>query len=183
MKIENLCKSYGNKKVLENLSLDLPDSGVTLLCGPSGRGKTTLLRLLAGLEKPDSGTVSSVGRVSYLFQEDRLFPTLTAEENVRLVSEAGAPLLDKLGLADSRDKKPSELSGGMKRRVALARALAFDADTYLFDEPFKGLDATLKNTALDLILTVTAGKRVILVTHEPEELLPIAAKVVDLGEV
>ena len=174
MKIENLCKSYGDKTVLRDLTLELPDTGVTVLSGASGCGKTTLLRLLAGLETPDSGTLPPLGRVSYLFQEDRLFPHLTAKENVALVAD-GDGLLASLGLEDSADKFPHELSGGMKRRVALARALAYDADTYLFDEPFKGLDAAMKETALALLLRKTDGKRVILVTHEPEEFNTVPA--------
>ncbi len=174
MTLSHVYKSYGGKAVLTDLTLTLPDDGLILLTGPSGIGKTTLLRLLMGLEKPDSGQVSDVGRVSVLFQEDRLFPHLTAADNVALVLSKerrfeAEQLLFRVGLEKDGDKYPSELSGGMCRRVAIARMLATEADTYLLDEPFKGLDPERKQAVRDLILEKTAGKRVVIVTHEPED--------------
>lgn len=173
MQIRHLYKAYGEKQVLRDLSFAFP-TGLTLLCGASGTGKTTLLRLLCGLETPDSGEAEGAGRVSVLFQEDRLFSHLTARENVLLAGEKGVEYLMALGLGDSLDKLPQELSGGMNRRVALARALALSADTYLFDEPFKGLDAAARDAAFALIRTVTSGKTAVIITHEPLPLLPFA---------
>ena len=174
VKIDSVTKSYGGNKVLSDFSAEIPDNGVTVITGRSGAGKTTLTRLIAGLEKPDSGSIDRRGRVSVLFQEDRLFPQLTARQNVAAVAgvdNAGKAdrLLKEVGLADAADKFPSELSGGMRRRVAIARALAFEAETYIFDEPMKGLDPELKKTAARLIFSETSGKCLIVVTHEPED--------------
>ena len=135
---------YGEKTPIKDLTLILPDVGVVGVFGASGAGKTTLLRLLAGLLQPASGTIEGLAgkRISMVFQEDRLLPWLTAVENVALVrdgSEADARAL----LAAQADQLPRALSGGMQRRVALARALNFGGDVLLLDEPFKGLDAAL----------------------------------------
>lgn len=140
---------YGEKTPIKDLTLILPDVGVVGVFGASGAGKTTLLRLLAGLLQPTSGTIQGLAgkRISMVFQEDRLLPWLTAAENVALVrdgSEADArALLAALALSAEADQLPRALSGGMQRRVALARALNFGGDVLLLDEPFKGLDAAL----------------------------------------
>lgn len=140
---------YGEKTPIRDLTLILPDVGVVGVFGASGAGKTTLLRLLAGLLQPTSGTIEGLAdkRISMVFQEDRLLPWLTAAENVALVrdgSEADArALLAALALSAEADQLPRALSGGMQRRVALARALNFGGDVLLLDEPFKGLDAAL----------------------------------------
>ena len=140
---------YGEKTPIRDLTLILPDVGVVGVFGASGAGKTTLLRLLAGLLQPASGTIEGLAgkRISMVFQEDRLLPWLTAVENVALVrdgSEADArALLAALALSAETDQLPRALSGGMQRRVALARALNFGGDVLLLDEPFKGLDAAL----------------------------------------
>ena len=140
---------YGEKTPIRDLTLILPDVGVVGVFGASGAGKTTLLRLLAGLLQPTSGTIEGLAgkRISMVFQEDRLLPWLTAVENVALVrdgSEADArALLAALALSAEADQLPRALSGGMQRRVALARALNFGGDVLLLDEPFKGLDAAL----------------------------------------
>ena len=140
---------YGEKTPIRDLTLILPDVGVVGVFGASGAGKTTLLRLLAGLLQPASGTIEGLAgkRISMVFQEDRLLPWLTAVENVALVrdgSEADArALLAALALSAEADQLPRALSGGMQRRVALARALNFGGDVLLLDEPFKGLDAAL----------------------------------------
>lgn len=187
MTLSHVNKSYGTKNVLCDLSLTLPDAGLTLIVGASGRGKTTLLRLLAGLEKPDSGDLPDLGRIAVLFQEDRLFPHLSARNNLTVVlpkeqHERADELLAAVGLSADGDKRPAELSGGMRRRVAIARTLAVDADTYLLDEPFKGLDAERKKSVIDLVLSATAGKRVFVVTHEPSDFDGAEAYVVDLGQ-
>ncbi|HPU59111.1 MAG TPA: ATP-binding cassette domain-containing protein, partial [Candidatus Avimonas sp.] len=134
----------GQKKVLDGFSFEFPEKGAVCLMGPSGCGKTTLLRILAGLERPQRGTVEGISgkKPSYVFQENRLLPWLTAVENVAVAaagenkhSEAES-LLKRMGLAGSEHKYPKELSGGMKKRVSIARALAAKGDFLILDEPF-----------------------------------------------
>ncbi len=147
MKLTELCFAYGPKRILEEFSLELPDSGVTALAGPSGCGKTTLLRLLAGLARPQSGTLSTPPpeRTALLFQENRLLPGLSAARQIQAVLPQGSdplPWLRAVGLANESAALMSELSGGMQRRVALARCLAYGQDKalLLLDEPFAGID-------------------------------------------
>lgn len=175
--IRNLSKSYGDKKVLCALNAEMPDTGYVAILGSSGVGKTSLLRLISGLEKPDEGeiifTYSETPKISMVFQEDRLFPHLSARDNVALVGDDRANdlkqadiLLTQLGLGDCICQRAAELSGGMKRRVALARSLLYGGQIYLLDELFTGLDDhTLYRVtkALDL-LSETA--LVIFVSHD-----------------
>lgn len=157
IEFKNLTCAYGEKTPIRNLTLTLPDTGVIGVFGASGAGKTTLLRLLAGRLAPASGTVTGLTgkRVSMVFQEDRLLPWQTALENVALVrdgSEAEArELLAALSLQAEAEQRPAALSGGMQRRVALARALNFGGDVLLLDEPFKGLDAALCTKAAAVV--------------------------------
>lgn len=149
IKLTNIVCAYDGKPVLDGLNFTFPETGAVALTGPSGRGKTTLLKLLAGLIAPDSGKIEGLSdkRVSMVFQEDRLLPWRTALENVALFcgNEALAwEALVRLELGDALEKRPPELSGGMRRRAALARALCFGGDILLLDEPFKGLDDALK---------------------------------------
>lgn len=166
--LKNISKSYGNNAVLENINAEIPDCGIFGIFGPSGCGKTTLLRIICGLDSPDSGKISGAKKFSVVFQEDRLMPTLTAFENVSAVADelTAKRWLEKVGLDESFDKLPSQLSGGMQRRVALARAFAFDAEALILDEPFKGLEAELKESIAKLICEYAQNKPVILVTHD-----------------
>lgn len=170
MIIRNISKSYDEKKVLDNLSFEIPDKGIFGIFGASGHGKTTLLRLICGLETPDSGEILGTTelKISVVFQEDRLLPSLTALENVALVSDkaTASGLLERVGLAESADKYPSELSGGMSRRTAIARALAYGGDMLILDEPFKGLETELKEDIGKLICEYAQTKPVIIVTHD-----------------
>ncbi len=181
MILKNINKSYENKKILNNISLEIPERGVFGVFGPSGGGKTTLLRIICGLEKPDSGEISGKKRFSVVFQEDRLMPNMTALENVAAVSDENTAhaWLEKVGLSESLRKKPGELSGGMSRRVAIARALAFDADGLILDEPFKGLEDELKEKMAELISEYAQKKPVILVTHD-EGLKKLAANFIEI---
>ncbi|MHB1315700.1 MAG: ABC transporter ATP-binding protein [Christensenellales bacterium] len=185
MKITNLCKRYGEKIVLDHLTLELPDAGVVALLGPSGCGKTTLLRILAGLEKADSGTVSGleVKKISMMFQEDRLLPWATARENVAFVDEESDPLvyLEAVGLGEEGDVYPEQLSGGMQRRLALARTLHFSGDVYLLDEPFKGLDAAIKKMVMKAAAKRTKNKLVLFVTHDEQEAKMMADQVISFA--
>ena len=155
LEIRGLSKHFGEKTLFEDLSLTVDRP--MILWASSGWGQTTLLRILMGLETPDSGTVSGVGRVGAVFQEDRLCPQLTAVQNVELVLENTKSDykqqivrdLQQLGLDEAAlDLPVRKLSGGQKRRAALLRAVWAESDTLLLDEPFTGMDPeTMKNAA------------------------------------
>lgn len=173
IRLTDICKSFGDKRVLENVSLSF-DVGVTCIMGPSGKGKTTLANIIAGLIPPDSGEISGLEdkKVSMVFQEDRLLEWETAIKNllfVRKDTEEAKRLLTAAGLADSMYKKASELSGGMKRRVCLCRALIAEYDLLVLDEPFKGLDSGIKHDVMKMVLDNTVGKTVICITHDHSE--------------
>lgn len=177
-----------SRPVLSGFSLDLPEAGTVCLLGPSGCGKTTLLRLLAGLAVPQSGRIVGLdGRpAAVVFQEDRLLPWETAWQNAVTRPDDGQrerarDWLVRLGLGESLHRRPGELSGGMKRRVAMARALASDAELLLLDEPFTGLDETAWRQAADLLSGATDENRLtVLVTHLPEQAAALGAAVVRL---
>lgn len=172
MEVQKLCKSYDDRPVLQNVSF-AAENGVTALWGPSGAGKTTLLRILMGLEVPDSGTLSGTDvRWSAVFQEDRLLPGLDAMENLRFVlgpdmdNDAAAAQLRALGLDPSPGQCVRSWSGGMRRRLALARALLAPADALALDEPFTGLDRENRDLALACIRETAGDRPVLLVTHD-----------------
>lgn len=180
--IKNLNKSYGKLPVFINLNLSFLKDKITVIFGPSGCGKTTLLNIISGIEKDYDGQVYlKSDRLSYVFQEDRLISHLTVYENVAFVLKSVMnrdeiestvnKFLNMVELSDCRDKFPGELSGGMKRRVALARAFAYRSDLLLMDEPFKGLDNRLKGDIIEkFLLLYRENKRtVIMVTHDKEE--------------
>ena len=147
----DICLSFEGRVILNKVSFSLPDAGIFALMGSSGIGKSSLLKILSGLLAPDSGTIRGLDnlRVGILFQEDRLLPWHTALKNVMLAMEHPSQeeariLLDALEIGDSADAYPAVLSGGMKRRAALARAIAFSPDVLLLDEPFSGIDEQIK---------------------------------------
>ena len=150
--VTGLTKRFGGKVVLDRFTYAFPETGAVALMGPSGVGKTTLFRILLGLERPDSGTVSGMDgkSVSVVFQEDRLFPGLTVLQNAEVAGSGGAEWLARLGLGEELNARPDSLSGGMRRRVALARALCRDGEIFLLDEPFQGLDPARKREVLEL---------------------------------
>ena len=180
MRIENLSKAYGKNVVLENFSLNLEENTITCITGESGCGKTTLLNLIAGIVKPDAGSVQLGPRaVSYLFQEPRLLPWRTVLENVAIPlkgdEEKAKSFLELVGLKNALNKYPSELSGGMSQRVAMARAFSFPSDVILMDEPFQNLDIKLRSSLLEAFLKLweqepeSKRKTVLWVTHDITE--------------
>lgn len=171
---ENVSFSYGDTPILKDVSFSLPDSGTICFTGPSGCGKTTLLRLIAGLETPHSGRILRVDgkKIAMVFQENRLLPWLTAEENVAAVCNDRSRVsaaLEAVSLTEACWKYPDELSGGMQRRVALARAMAYGGDILILDEPFTGLDEELSISVAAHLRQQYAHKLTILVTHSDTE--------------
>ena len=180
---ESLTLSFRQKAVLDRFTLHIPDTGVTALRGPSGCGKTTLLRVLAGLERPHGGAVSLSSReTAILFQDDRLLPWRTVEQHLTDVlpkEEWGraSDLLALVELVGEEKTRPAALSGGMGRRLALARCLALPARLYLLDEPFAGVDLPRALRILERLKALPAP--VLLVSHEPA-ILAAANRVIDL---
>lgn len=174
IRLDGVTKRFGDNTVLENYSRTFPAGETTVIMGASGCGKTTLLMLVSGLLPPDSGRIASTPDAVYsaVFQEDRLCENLTAAANIRLVTGGGrssgeiAEALTAVGLPDCADKPVRELSGGMKRRVALVRALLADSSVLLLDEPFKGLDKATREQVVGWCRQRMKGKTAILVTHD-----------------
>ena len=181
--------SYGDKPVLKDFSLSLPQKGTVCLFGSSGLGKTTVLRLIAGLETPKKGSIEGFEnkRITFVFQEDRLLPWRTAKENVALAlgntpeaKEKALAVLSSLGLENDADRYPDEMSGGMCRRVAAARALAPESDVILADEPFTGLDEENRRVLAAALREKAKKELVVVVTHSEDEAALLNAEAVYL---
>jgi ABC-type nitrate/sulfonate/bicarbonate transport system ATPase subunit len=183
MKLEKINVSYEDKQVLKDYSAEF-SPGISLLTGPSGFGKTTLLHTIAGLIKPESGSIEGAPkRPALMFQDDRLFPWLSALKNIEIVCDDEArarSLLKAVELEAEADSMPEELSGGMRRRIALARALAFGGDMLLLDEPYKGMDIELITRLAPLIKSQTIP--VIISTHSPEEQQIIGGTIIEMDK-
>ncbi len=183
-----ISKRYGDHVVLDGLGLVLPPASVTALTGPNGVGKTTVARLLLGLESPDAGTIDGLHglRRSAVFQEDRLCAHLDAIANVRLVLarerlDTAEHELSLVGLeGDDASKPVRDLSGGQRRRVAIARALASNSDLVVLDEPFTGLDADTKPGVMAYVRERLIGRTAVLITHDASEVEFFGARVVRL---
>ena len=189
LELKDVSLSFGALEVLRGASLMLGQDERIAITGPSGCGKTSLLHVIAGLLHPDSGLVRNrAARTACVFQEPRLLPWLSTAENVSIVMPHGTHgqdalmLLKKLGLADSAEKHPCELSGGMQQRAALARALAYAPDLLLLDEPFRALDAASKALAIDAV-NERADCAVILVTHSPEEADALGCRIIPFSQI
>ena len=202
LEIKNLARSFGGRRVVDDVSLQVMPGQVTCLLGPSGCGKSTTLRMIAGIEMQDSGTIHADGEllcdtvfrvppegrgIGLMFQDFALFPHLSVGRNVAygLSGRSAAnrdrvmELLEKVGMLSHIDNYPHELSGGEQQRVALARALAPRPRIMLMDEPFSGLDDRLRDDIRDETLGVlkAEGTAVLLVTHEPAEAMRMADEV------
>ncbi len=181
-------KSYDGQKVIDDLSATIKGNRITCIMGESGIGKTTLINMILGLEKPDSGQIIGIEdkKIGAVFQEDRLCEEFNCVQNLRLVCNKDisdnklTKTLEALGLSDAANKKVSSLSGGMKRRLAIGRALVFDADILIMDEPFKGLDRDLYIKTINLVKENSRKKTLIIVTHILEEAKILEADVIYL---
>lgn len=186
--IEGLTKSYGSETVLNDLTMTLTCGHTYCLMAPSGAGKTTLFRILMGLEKPDSGRIHGLDglRISAVFQEDRLLEGLTAVQNLRLVtgrrrtSDELRACLVRLLPEESLSKPVAEFSGGMKRRTAILRALLAPSDVMIMDEPFTGLDHETKLAVVDVIREYAQGKLLLVSTHSEEDISLLNAELLRL---
>ncbi len=188
IKFNGVTKSFGKRVILDSVSFKVEDKQILAVLGPSGVGKTTILRMAAGTVKPDAGHISSDRqRIGFVFQEPRLLPWRTALANVTLVLEdkgltrdeqAGraAAILKRLGLQGFLQYYPAQLSGGMRQRVAIARAFVLDPDLALLDEPFTGLDIGLKASLQEMLLELLNWHpcAMIYVTHEPQDAVLLA---------
>ena len=202
LQVSNVCKSFGRgsnaKLVLDQLSFSLRSGDFKALVGSSGSGKSTVMRLVAGLDQPSSGAITMDGQSvrgpgsdrGMVFQKYSLYPWLTAAENVAFgmqlqgrskqeVRERTSYFLDVVGLADSARRKPRELSGGMQQRVAIARALAAEPKLLLLDEPFGALDIQIRESMQEFLhqLWRQTGLTALLITHDLEEALLLASEV------
>lgn len=173
IEIKEVSKSY-DKKVLDKVSFTVEPGSIMVITGPSGKGKTTLLNIMMGLVSPDSGEVIGIPeKKSCVFQEDRLLENFTVEENLKLVSELPVEKLKEecsvlLGEKEF-SQKVREFSGGMKRRVSILRALLTSSEVIFMDEPFKGLDAELKEKVIRYTLEKRKDRTLFVVTHDMSE--------------
>ena len=186
LQLKNVSFSYQDRLVLDNFSLEVKNGECVCLRGDSGCGKTTVARLLLGLEKATEGTVLAPQKISCVFQEDRLLNHLTLQKNIFLVlpkekQEFALHLSEKLGLKDSLHLKANELSGGMKRRAAIIKAIAYGGDALILDEAFNGLDSQNKIKLADIIKQefILKNKPVLMITHIQEDANLLDAKIIN----
>jgi len=184
IEIKALCKSFGDKLVLNNINALFLDKKINCIMGESGCGKTTLINILLGITKADSGSLSGLDKkvISAIFQEDRLCENLSVIKNIRLVCHKNISDQEiknhiiAVGLGDYLYEPIYTLSGGMKRRVSIARAIIYNSDIVIMDEPLKSLDETTKATVIDYIKEYSTNKTLIVVTHDEREVAALGAE-------
>lgn len=210
IEVKDLCKSYGENTVLENLSTNIYKGEVIAIVGPSGCGKSTFLRSLNLLERPESGEILFNGvditdkkvninkvreKIGMVFQQFNLFPNMTVKENIMLApvklkvmgkeqaSKRADELLARVGLSDKADAYPGNLSGGQKQRIAIARTMAMNPDVILFDEPTSALDPEMVGEVLEIMKELAAeGMTMVVVTHEMGFAREVASRVIFIDE-
>ena len=200
LQVNNLCKSFGDLVVLDKVSFDLAKGEAFAVIGPSGGGKSTLLRVLNGLETPDGGTIifpnneNKTGTFGLVFQDYNLFPQYTVLGNMTLAPKLlkkntpdqiyaqAEEILKKVGLAEKRNNYPSQLSGGQKQRTAIARALMLKPDVLCFDEPTSALDPKLTDEIVDMIKELKGGQTIIIVTHDMDVMREVADKTATMAD-
>lgn len=206
IEVKDLCKMYEGQKVLKNISFEVKKGEFLAVLGLSGCGKTTLLRILIGLEKQDSGTIQKDGQeisalrpdqrgMGIIFQNYALFPNMTVLQNVEYAlklrkemagkaEEIAKRTLDMIGMSEHLDKKPRQLSGGQQQRVAIARTLALNPDVILLDEPISALDVTNREIMKRELKEIQKkfGSTMIFITHEQEEAFYLADRIMVMSE-
>lgn len=188
--IKKVNKRFEDRQIIRDFSLEIKRGEIVSLLGPSGAGKTTLLNLIMGIENIDSGMISNNSKkISCIFQEDRLLPWKTLYQNINLVCPQKSrsqimDIIEMVGLAGFENKYPSELSGGMRQRTSIARAIAYDGDFVIMDEPFKSLDYGLRFSLLQLVhdIFIKLEKTVLFVTHDVDESLFLSDRIIVLSK-
>jgi len=201
LSVSHISKQFGNSEILAEVSFDLPENAITSIVGESGCGKTTLLRIIAGHEQADSGSITIHGvdhthssaqkrNIGLVFQEYALFPHLTVKKNITFALDCKGKqanhrvqeLLELIGLPDKLNQYPHELSGGQQQRIAIARALASSPSLLLMDEPFSNLDPIKRKTIRESILKITkdAETSCLIVTHDIRDAIEISDHIIIL---
>lgn len=186
--VNSICKSFGEQQVLNNITMSFSEGSTTCIMGASGVGKTTLIYIIMGVLKPDSGEIIGIKgkRIAVVFQEDRLIEHWDAVKNIMLVSKKDVTAeiveehLSSIGLTEYKDKPVKSLSGGMRRRVAIVRALLVEYDLLIMDEPFKGLDEDLKKQTISYVKKNAKNKTTIIITHDMDEVALLEANLIEL---
>lgn len=190
LKVDHVSHFFGALPVIDDISFRVKEGEIVALIGPSGCGKSTLLNVIAGLQKPEKGTVeTNRNAIACIFQDDRLLPWYSVWKNISLVNPVEnakkiQELIHEVGLTGFEAYKPGKLSGGMKKRCGIARAFYYDSRLLLLDEPFQGLDYSLRQEMLQLLLRVWKKHRqaVLFITHEIDEALAVAGRILVLSE-
>jgi len=189
LEIKNLSKSFQELKVIDHLSLTVHEKEIVVIIGPSGCGKSTMLNIISGLLRDYQGMIKKdVEKIGYVFQEDRILPWLSVYDNIRIVKAEDdrktiEKLIKKVGLAGFENYYPDCLSGGMRQRCAIARALYYGSSLLLMDEPFKSLDYGLRKEMLLLLENIwqTEENTIIFVTHDIDEAIAIGHRILVLS--
>ena len=186
IELHDIKKAYGDKVIFDGLNLTFEENEINCVMGRSGCGKTTLINMILGLDKDFSGSITGVpAHLGVVFQENRLCEDFSVASNIRMVCGEGRDQeieehLTRVGIGDSMKAPVKTLSGGMKRRAALVRAILSRGELLIFDEPFKGLDEDTRERVSEYLLSGRKGRTVIMVTHDPEEVNMLGGRLITL---